>query len=75
MVLGFRADLLPFTALSARSISYLLQADPTSLVAEIGVLAVGPNHVIQLQEALSVLQVALDDDALKVISLGSLLQS
>lgn len=75
MVLGFRADLMPFAALSARSISDLLLADPETLAAEIGVPAVGASHVIQLQEALAVLQVALDDSALQDISLGALLSS
>jgi hypothetical protein len=75
MALTFRADLIPFTALSDRSISSLLQADPATLAAAIGVPAVTASHVIQLQDALAVLQVALDDDALQQITLGTLLPS
>jgi hypothetical protein len=75
MALGLRADLLPFASLSERSISNLLQADPELLTAEIGAPGVTARHVIQMQEALEVLQVALDDTALQEISLGTLLSS
>jgi hypothetical protein len=75
MALGFRADLLPFTSLSEWNISDLLQADSEAILADIGTPSVGTSQVIQLQEALAVLQVALDDSALQEISLGTLMGS
>lgn len=75
MALGLRADLLPFASLSEWSISNLLRADTEVLIAEIDAPEVTARHVIQMQEALAVLQVALDDTALQEISLGTLLSS
>ncbi|HMS82458.1 MAG TPA: hypothetical protein PKD12_02260 [Nitrospira sp.] len=73
MVLEFRADLRPFASLSEWSISRLLQVDPESISAEVPDIAT--HQVIQIREALSVLQVALDDAALREVSLGTLLNS
>ncbi|MDH5626205.1 MAG: hypothetical protein OEY21_08870 [Nitrospira sp.] len=73
LALGFRADLTPFASLSEWSISRLLQEDSQVILA--GAPGVGTSQVIQLQEALAVLQVAFDDAALQEISLGALMQS
>jgi hypothetical protein len=75
MALGFRADLLPFASISEWSLSNLLQADPAVIISEIGAPGVATSQVIELQEALAVLQVALDDTALQQISLGTLISS
>ena len=73
MALGLRADLTPFVPLSEWSISRFLQEDPEVIFAEVpGVMT---SQVIELQERLAVLQVALDDAALREISLGTLMQS
>ncbi len=76
MVMGFRADLLPFASLSEQNISTLLKTEPETIASEIGLVGtVTSSHVIQMQETLAILQVALDDAALQEISLGRLLST
>jgi len=73
MALGLRADLASFAQLSEWSISRFLREDPEVIFAEVP--DVLTSQVIELQEMLAVLQVALDDTALREISLGTLISS
>lgn len=75
MVLGLQGDFSAMRPLAQRSLSDLLKADPDVLAAEIGSAAVNASQVIQMQEALAILQVALDESVLQEISLGDLLRS
>ncbi len=75
MVLNLNADLLAFVPLSERNISDLLKADPQTLAGEVGSPLVTDSHIIQMQEQLAILQVALDDTTLREISLGDLLNT
>lgn len=73
IVTGFRANLSPFSALFERSISALLQTNPEELAAETDSPTVTPERVVRMQEALAILQVALDDAVLQEINMAGLL--
>jgi len=75
MLMGFRIDLSLFLALSERSISSVLQENPERLRSEIGSGPVTTPQIVQMQESLGILQVALDDMVLHEITLSSLSSS
>ncbi|MBI5558482.1 MAG: hypothetical protein HY885_12680 [Deltaproteobacteria bacterium] len=73
MVMAIRASLTLFTSLFHLSISELLRAKPEMLANMADSFTVTSDMAANLQEELMVLQVALDDEQLKKITLGSLL--
>ncbi len=74
MVLGFRADFTPFILFAEEDISSLLQANPETLAEEMASSLVTPESIVQMQEALAMLQVALDDVILQEITLQDLIR-
>ncbi len=75
MVLGFRTDLSPFMPLAEQNISSLLQANPETLSEEVASPLVTPESILQMQEALARLQVALDDRILQEMTLQDLIRT
>jgi len=74
MVMGLTMDLAPFAALSDLSISRLLMESPQTLAAMTGT-TITAAMASELQEELMILQVALDDEDLQHLKLGSIRQT
>jgi hypothetical protein len=74
MVMALRVGLTPVAALAHLSISDLLTANPQTLAAMPGAFTITADMVTELQEELMTLQVALDNEQLRQMTLGSLLQ-
>ncbi|MBU0966263.1 MAG: hypothetical protein KKA54_07775 [Proteobacteria bacterium] len=72
MVMALKVGLTPFAALSHLSISALLTENPQTLAAMTKTYTVTADMVADLQEELMPLQVALDDQQLQQMTLGSL---
>ena len=72
MVMGLQVQLRPFSALAERPIKSLLD-DTAAAIAKAGGPGVTPDLARELQEALAVLLVALDDKALERMTLKDLL--
>ncbi len=70
MVLGFSANLAPFTELAHYNVSDLLKESPEVLAGLIQEAMVTPQMVADLQEELMPLQLALDDRQLKSMTLA-----
>ncbi|MBU4261450.1 MAG: hypothetical protein KKC76_06155 [Proteobacteria bacterium] len=75
MVMGLTVGLTTFAALSHLSISQLLTENPQTLAAMPGTFTITADMVTELQEELMPLQVALDDQQLQQMTLGSLVNT
>jgi hypothetical protein len=72
MVMALNVGLTPFAALSHLNISELLKENPETLAGMVNTFTVTAEMVADLQEKLMPLQVALDDQQLQQMTLGSL---
>ncbi len=72
MVMALKVGLAPFAALSHLSISDLLNENPSTLAALTRTFTITADMAAELQEELMTLQVALDDQQLQQMTLGSL---
>lgn len=72
--MALTVGLTPFAALAHVTVSDLLKEDPQTLAAMTRDFTITADMVADLQEELMPLQVALDDQQLQQITLGSLLQ-
>jgi hypothetical protein len=73
--MGLKATLAPFVPLSDYNISNLLLQKPDELTDIIGLPDITSEMVARLQEELAVLQIALDDEQLRNISLVHLMNA
>jgi len=72
MVMTLTVGLAPFAALSHVNLSQLLKENPQTLAGMVNSFTVTAEMVADLQEELMPLQVALDDQQLQQMTLGSL---
>jgi hypothetical protein len=72
MVMALNVGLTPFAALSHLNISELLKENPETLAGMVNTFTVTAEMAANLQEELMPLQVALDDQQLQQMTLGSL---
>ncbi|MDH3974175.1 MAG: hypothetical protein OEV42_07835 [Deltaproteobacteria bacterium] len=73
MVMGMKAALAPFAALGGRSISDILASAPEDISRAVASPDVSAREAEIFQDELSVLQVALDDERLKDMTLGEIM--
>lgn len=75
LVMGLKATLAPFVSLADYSISNILLQKPDELTDIIGSPDITSEMIVCLQEDLAVLQITLDDEQLKNITLDHLMDS
>jgi len=75
MVMGLKVTLAPFDMLADYNISDILLKSPEELLEIIGLKDEYLEMVIQLQEGMALLEIALDNQQLKNIKFGELMES